>query len=380
MNSAERTLLPGLAEKVTAFDRRLEWEVVLARPPTGTGDLRITANVKAAGAPQRLRRGWRWPVGHGRFVRMGELVVKDARGRELYRGLPTAAAHKVELTVPGSALDRAAYPVAIDPVISPEYPITDPVPGRGVGGNQSRPSVAFNGTNYLAVWGDPRSGNTAEADIYGTRVTPAGVVLDPAGIAISTASGYQFTPSVSSDGTNYLVAWSDGRSGGTDVYAARVSPAGTVLEPAGIPISTTASSGFPRIAFDGTNYLVVWQDSRSGTSSDIYGARVSLQAGACKTTTRGSSSGRRLTPGPPSVASDGTNYLVAWQDARGATLDIYGARVSQAGVVQEPAGILISGATNDQQAPSVAYGGTNYLVAWQDARGATDDIYGARVN
>ena len=79
---------------------RLEWELVLERAPTGAGDLRVEAQVEATGAPQRLRRGWRWPVGRGRLVRMGTFVVKDAEGRELYRGRPAAAANKVSVTVP----------------------------------------------------------------------------------------------------------------------------------------------------------------------------------------------------------------------------------------------------------------------------------------
>ena len=199
-------------------------------------------------------------------------------------------------------------------------------PGRDrdldrVSDRQYAPALAFDGTNYLVVWADYRSGTSC--DIYGARVSPAGRVLDPAGIAISTAADDQSAPALAFDGTNYLVVWQDSRSrhglrrlrragqpGGDacstrpgsrsrprrdnqhgtgarlrrhelprrlaglplghepDIYGARVSPAGTVLDPSGIPISTAANSqSSPALAFDGTNYLVAWQDDRTGTSS-----------------------------------------------------------------------------------------------------------------
>jgi len=142
-------------------------------------------------------------------------------------------------------------------------------------GSQNASAVAFDGTNYLVVWADRR--NDHDYDIYGTRVSPAGSVLDPAGIRISIAAGDQEAPAVAFDGTRYLVVWQDYRSGSTyDIYGARVSTAGTVVDASGIAVTTAANSQqVPDVAFDGARYLVVWQDYRSGSNYDIYGARVS---------------------------------------------------------------------------------------------------------
>ncbi len=60
-----------------------------------------------------------------------------------------------------------------------------------------------------------------------------------------------------------------------DIYGARVSQGGIVLEPNGIPISTEYYEQMaPSVTFDGTRYFVVWEDWRSGWDGDIYGARV----------------------------------------------------------------------------------------------------------
>src|SRR5207247_7257481 len=110
--------------------------------------------------------------------------------------------------------------------------------------------------NYLVVWHaywyPAHSQGRPTDEMDGARVSPAGNVLDPNGIAISAAPGAN--PSVAFDGMNYLVAWTDDRSSYSDIYGARVTRAGTVKDPGGIGISTAASDQIePAVAFDGTN-------------------------------------------------------------------------------------------------------------------------------
>src|SRR6266540_3502064 len=382
LNRAERELAPGITEHVTARDGSVEWDVVLAAAPQGAGDFELAARVYASGLPI-TGKDVRWSLGKGLSVRMGELVVKDVKGRTRHSALPDATRHWVSLNVPRSTLERAAYPLTIDPVISPEYPVTDPVYGTPAPEGQTLPSVAFGAGTYVVAWQDERS--TPESyDIYAARVSQSGAVLDPAGIAIGTAANSQYSPTVAYHGSNYLVAWQDERAGfGGDIFGARVSQTGVVLDAMGIPISTaTNGQRVPHLAFDGTNALVVWQDTRSGGQADIYGARVN-QAGSVL-----DPQGIPISTAPhaqalPEIAFDGANYLAAWQDQRGSleSWDIYGARITPGGSVLDPAGIPISTAPEAQEWPSVAFGGTTYVVSWQDERVNDEiDIYGARVN
>lgn len=246
--------------------------------------------------------------------------------------------------------------------------------------NQSEPAIAFDGTNYLVVWTDYRNGTYP--DIYGARVNQSGVLIDTNGIAISTDVLEQQSPAIVYNGTNYLVVWQHRVSSEWDIRGARVNTSGTVLDPSGFDISyATGYQWYPAVAFDGTNCLVVWGDRRSGTREDIYGARVSASGTVLDPDGFAISTYAQNGQYFPAVAFDGTNYLVVWDDFRSSTHNIYGARVTQNASVLDPNGRYISTASYDQLYPAITFGGTNYFVVWDDYRNNTNfDIYGTRVN
>jgi len=225
----------------------------------------------ASGSPPALD-------GHAAATPAGAALQEEAAPKRPGRagldvtGVIETVSHRVE-RAPGRALRDAVYPLTIESIVSPEYSL-DHVDTADAPGSQGNPVLAFDGTNYLVAWDDSRSGSGL--DIYGARVSPAGDVLDPSGIPISSAARDQAYPKLAFDGTNYLVVWDDGRAGPftSGIYGARVTTAGSVLDPAGIPISTAqGGQARPALAFDGSNYLVAWYDGRSGCC-DIYGARV----------------------------------------------------------------------------------------------------------
>jgi hypothetical protein len=144
-------------------------------------------------------------------------------------------------------------------------------------GFQYAPAVASEGANALVVWQDTRNGS--DWDIVGTRLSPEGEVLDPAGLAFSQEANNQRFPAAVFDGTNYLVAWQDNRYlNGYDVFGTRATPEGIVLDNTNIPISAAAEDQMlPAVGFDSAGFLVVWQDYRNGIDYDIFGARLSPQ-------------------------------------------------------------------------------------------------------
>ena len=245
------------------------------------------------------------------------------------------------------------------------------------------PAVAFNGTNYLVVWTDFHS-NLSHWDIYGSRVDQSGATLDSIAIPVCDAQSNQLWPTVASGNADYLVVWHDYRAGSSyaDIYATRVNQSGVVLDSTSIAVSTGADAEYyPTVAFDGTNYLVVWGDERNSWRDDIYGTRIS-SAGVILDSAGIPISTAQNDQYLPSITFDGTNYFVVWTDNRSSSSeDIYGTRVNLNGQVLDTAGIVIAYAVGDQSYPSVAFDGVNYLVVWQDLRsGNYCDIYGARVN
>jgi hypothetical protein len=131
-------------------------------------------------------------------------------------------------------------------------------------GAQSEASIARTGDTFLIAWTDRRSGSVP--NIYSTLIRPGSesdfnaTPLSPNGVAVSTAAGSQSAPSVARRGTGYVVAWTDTRNGGSDVFAARVNSSGTVVDQSGVPIAASARPEAAPAAVAGSgNQLIAYQ-------------------------------------------------------------------------------------------------------------------------
>ena len=331
----------------------------------------------------------------------------------------------IRMTIPASVVEKTSFPALLDPTVSSEVAVDSPVTGP-VGAQQIQPSIAFDGTNYLAVWSDNR--DSSDADIWGTRISQSGVVLDPLGIKIAATVGVQSRPAVAFNGTNYVVAFEDFLvTGGTtsNIVAAKVTPAGVVSS-----LGTVATGGAqPEIAarpdgqalvtfntngaasgsvFNGTSFGAAFQIAAAAlveptgvaanpagdylvtysSNGDLAGQLVST-AGALDGAAIVVSNGKG-TQSASAATFDGTNFDVVFQNAGGTSTatDIFGTRVSTAGAILDThtegtttgiGGISISSATNNQETPSIACQANGCLVTWQDKRAVSTtnyDIFG----
>jgi hypothetical protein len=204
----------------------------------------------------------------------------------------------------------------------------------------------------MVVWEDQRG---ASSDIYGMRVTPSGLSLDPGGRVISDAVGMQRHPAIAFNGTNYVVVWEDYRGGSGAVYGARVAPDGSVLDTGGVPVSAKLGEEWaPDVSCDGANCLVVWQTWNDG-AGDIMGARLDPMGAVLDPEGITVSAGDRRQWGP-NIVFNGTYHIVSWGDARNGrrNVDVYAARVSTLGGVIDPGGVGVSTEGDSQVLPAVA--------------------------
>jgi hypothetical protein len=253
--------------------------------------------------------------------------------------------------------------------------------------SQYYPEAVSDGTGgAIITWQDYRGGNY---DIYAQHVNTAGVrlwTLD--GVVVTAAANNQVSPKITSDGAGgAIIAWHDYRSGSNyDVYTQRMTSGGTASWTAnGVAVCTAANSqSDPQLIADGSGGAIIsWQDGR-GADSDIYGQRVNSSGTALWTANGVLVCGVVGSQSRPALASDGSGgAIIAWEDYRTVgSSDIYAQKVHSTGVVQWSAtGIAISSAFSYQEIAQIVsdnFGGA--VIAWQDDRSGSYDIYAGHVD
>src|SRR2546426_7174859 len=256
------------------------------------------------------------------------------------------------------------------------------------------PAVVSNGQGFFVAWEDWQRTDGAIADVYGSPVSSDGVVANPDGIPLVMGAGWQVQPRIAFANGEYLMTYRDNWFTGPDIWGIRVSTAGQPLSSAfRISNSNDEAGGRYGLASNWRDYFVVWGDNRGSPSGfgypKIYGTLIRSN-GVVVSPNGIPIATNALYQERPRIASDGNNFLVVWQesnDAHAEFTDIYGAKLTGDGTVGTPARIAVNLAPGVQYNPDVAFTAGNYLVAWQDGRSSQNnsyplgayDIYGALV-
>ncbi len=180
---------------------------------------------------------------------------------------------------------------------------------------QMQPAVASSDNGFLVVWKSLQIYG-AGFDIYGQFYAIDGTKLGSEFLVNTSTASSQSEVSVKSNGSIYLVAWSNPESDADSstavagqFYSADGTPLGTEIR---INTYTTADQTVPSIASDGDSFFVAWSSSgQDGDQTGVYGQMFSSTGeniGEEFLINAYTSGGQHSA----SVASDGEGYLVTW--------------------------------------------------------------------
>jgi hypothetical protein len=203
--------------------------------------------------------------------------------------------------------------------------------------------------------------------VQAVRIGPTGAILDKTPLAVTPV---QTSTDVGAawDGTNFVVVWpqwlsiNNGSDVDYDLYGVRLSASGTRVDAADFPIRVgPGTPSNPQIAAGPSGVLAVWQETLSHLlpEPDILGSRIDNGAGLDNPSIV-------VSTGPsakdhPAVASNGSDYYVAFRDDRGNTLTAMGERRGTSGTALQTADTVISSTPSN---PVVASTSTSYVAAW----------------
>jgi len=249
------------------------------------------------------------------------------------------------------------------------------------------PQIVSDGASgAIIVWENLVGGGTS--DIYAQRVNSSGSQLWPAaGVAICNATNHQSRPQIVTDGAGgAIICWMDYRTGAYDIYVQRVDANGNTLWFAnGVLVcgATGGQTGVKMVTDGSGGAIICWTDSR-GAAYDVYARRVNA-SGTVLWTSNGvavcTASGNQY---GSAIVSDGAGgAIIAWEDYRGSSADVYAQRLNSSGTTLWDAdGVVACAATAEQFVVDIATDGSNgAIISWQDRRsGITSDIYAQRLD
>ncbi len=128
--------------------------------------------------------------------------------------------------------------------------------------------------------------------------------------------------------------------------------------------------------------IIAWQDYRSGSNYDIYAQRVRADGNVAWTTGGVAICTQTSVQLYPKICSDGAGgAIIAWQDFRGGSFDIYAQKIIASGVVTWTGnGVVVCAVaiTNEQYPELCSDGAGGAIITWQDERSGLN-IYAQRV-
>ncbi|WP_437678350.1 hypothetical protein [Sorangium sp. So ce131] len=330
--------------------------------PGGHGDLvvRVSARLGAADTAPSIASvasdarglvlgaapGQRFVYGHGTWI--------DASGRRVPVPARWSDGH-IELRVPASVVEESGYPAVLDPEVGPEIGTEPPVPVQQDVGFD--PEIATDGAGYVVAFEDL-------SRIRAVRVDASGNVRDLDWLDLGEDGAGQFLPSVAYGGGRYFFTWSQygGEDGRTTVHGRMMRPDGTLEGAASFQVSSSGDGLDPSVEWNGERFVAAWRAIADDGVSDVHATLVDPSGGPVPGAERVVSTSGDA--GRPVVTSGAEVSVVAWDDANGTGRAIRAARVASDGTVIDPGGVQLSEGPETARLAALASSGASFLATW----------------
>jgi hypothetical protein len=244
----------------------------------------------------------------------------------------------VAVVVPETAISAAQY-----------SPVSGSLPAA--------PSFACNADGCLAAWRDGRQGLSYR--IWARRLSADGTPRDPAAFLVSADTFDASDPEVATDGTRFVVAWSDGSQ---KMYLTRIDADDSLHSDSAAVADLNLSPVRPAaLASNGDGYLLVYAYP-VGTPGGRLKAFRADRDGHILDATPILISDHPAARGIADVIWTGTQYLVVWNQGQSDDGDAYAARVLADGTVVDASGFFVATLSGFSNRPRLALGGGKLLL------------------
>lgn len=266
--------------------------------------------------------------------------------------------------------------------VEAQEPVTvgDPFVISDAIGDQTLSAPAYNSVNniILVAWGDTRNQAVSALDIFGQMLKPDGTLLGSS-FAASELPGSQGRSAVgySPISNRFLVALPHKPPTGAEqdgIFGQIVTGKGRLVGVNFTIATDRRRRDRPSVAFDPVNnrFLVVWEDSRNGQTTDAFGQLVNPDGTLVGVNFVISDEPEAQERVDVVYNSASQQFLAVWVDFRNSATtggDIHAQFIDPSGALIGPDLALVTEA-GDQFRPHLAYDEINdrYLLAWTDCR------------
>lgn len=296
----------------------------------------------------------------------GDCDDTNPRAYPAHDGLPAAleVCDGADNDCNGIVDDNATFtPIGAEPIrVSTEVAPAD------VGG------LAWNGEAYAAIY----TGKSDGTNILRSMLTPLGDKIPPGEERITAQNADSYAGPALWVGDRFGVAWQERRFGDYEIYFTLLDDKGKKFLP---DVQLSFASGFsiyPDLAYTGTNFVVVWQDERSG-KFEVFGQLLDLDGTPIGSERQLTDTALALPNEAPSVAASSQGIGMAW--SAGDTFE-HNIRFQTVGFDLSPpeSFIALTDGSTESVYPTIIFNEDRYIVAWHDQTAFPAGIYAAAID